>query len=161
MQIRQPSFSKNFELVTPLARGDLARYTQANSLPGTPWEGPSIFDETLGPIDAVSLIQSTFKLEPPGIGNLELIAQGAGTALSLLVRIAWSGSGSRWCWMSVRKEEDVFFEDLSGQILQDDELARLLTFPNVLITAHQAFLTYEAMAEIARGWRRSNSRSSQ
>jgi lactate dehydrogenase-like 2-hydroxyacid dehydrogenase len=48
-----------------------------------------------------------------------------------------------------------------GQILQDDELARLLTFPNVLITAHQAFLTYEAMAEIARGWRRSNSRSSQ
>ena len=34
-------------------------------------------------------------------------------------------------------------------------------FPNVLITAHQAFLTYEAMAEIARGWRRSNSRSSQ
>ncbi|MGB7792321.1 MAG: hypothetical protein WBL39_14025, partial [Terrimicrobiaceae bacterium] len=73
----------------------------------------------------------------------------------------WSGSGSRWCWMSVRKEEDVFFEDLSGQILQDDELARLLTFPNVLITAHQAFLTYEAMAEIARGWRRSNSRSSQ
>jgi D-lactate dehydrogenase len=44
----------------------------------------------------------------------------------------------------------VFFEDLSGQILHDDELARLLTFPNVLITAHQAFLTREALAEIAR-----------
>ncbi len=41
------------------------------------------------------------------------------------------------------------FEDLSGQILQDD-LARLLTFPNVLITAHQAFLTHEALGEIAR-----------
>ena len=48
------------------------------------------------------------------------------------------------------EEEGVFFEDLSGQILQDDELARLLTFPNVLITAHQAFLTEEALAEIAR-----------
>jgi D-lactate dehydrogenase len=48
------------------------------------------------------------------------------------------------------EEEGVFFEDLSGQILHDDELARLLTFPNVLITAHQAFLTQEALAEIAR-----------
>src|SRR5262249_33301260 len=48
------------------------------------------------------------------------------------------------------EEEGVFFEDLSGQILHDDDLARLLTFPNVLITAHQAFLTTEALAEIAR-----------
>src|SRR3954468_15302569 len=48
------------------------------------------------------------------------------------------------------EEEGVFFEDLSGQILHDDELARLLTFPNVLITAHQAFLTREALAEIGR-----------
>ncbi len=48
------------------------------------------------------------------------------------------------------EEEGVFFEDLSGQILHDDDLARLLTFPNVLITAHQAFLTREALAEIGR-----------
>jgi D-lactate dehydrogenase len=48
------------------------------------------------------------------------------------------------------EEEGVFFEDLSGQVLQDDELARLLTFPNVLITAHQAFLTKEALNEISR-----------
>jgi D-lactate dehydrogenase len=48
------------------------------------------------------------------------------------------------------EEEGVFFEDLSGQVLQDDDLARLLTFPNVLITAHQAFLTREALAAIAR-----------
>jgi D-lactate dehydrogenase len=48
------------------------------------------------------------------------------------------------------EEEGVFFEDLSGQVLQDDELSRLLTFPNVLITAHQAFLTREALGEIAR-----------
>jgi len=48
------------------------------------------------------------------------------------------------------EEEGLFFQDLSGQVLQDDELSRLLTFPNVLITAHQAFLTHEALTEIAR-----------
>ena len=48
------------------------------------------------------------------------------------------------------EEEGIFFEDHSGEILQDDELSRLLTFPNVLITAHQAFLTHEALSEIAR-----------
>ena len=35
-------------------------------------------------------------------------------------------------------------------VLQDDELARLLSFPNVLVTAHQAFLTQEALKEISR-----------
>jgi D-lactate dehydrogenase len=48
------------------------------------------------------------------------------------------------------EEEGIFFEDLSSDVLQDDDLARLLTFPNVLITSHQAFLTAEALAEIAR-----------
>ena len=48
------------------------------------------------------------------------------------------------------EEEGVFFEDLSGQVLQDDELSRLLSFPNVLVTSHQAFLTHEALSEIAK-----------
>ncbi len=48
------------------------------------------------------------------------------------------------------EEAGVFFEDLSGTVLADDELSRLLTFPNVLITSHQAFLTHEALSEIAR-----------
>lgn len=47
------------------------------------------------------------------------------------------------------EEEGVFFQDLSGQILNDDLLARLLTFPNVIITSHQAFLTHEALHNIA------------
>ncbi len=47
------------------------------------------------------------------------------------------------------EEENVFFRDLSDQVLQDDTLARLLTFPNVLITAHQGFLTREALQAIA------------
>ncbi|HSH09244.1 MAG TPA: 2-hydroxyacid dehydrogenase [Oceanipulchritudo sp.] len=47
------------------------------------------------------------------------------------------------------EEEGVFFEDLSGTIIQDDELIRLIGFPNVLVTAHQAFLTREALQCIA------------
>lgn len=47
------------------------------------------------------------------------------------------------------EEEGVFFHDFSGKIISDDVLARLLTFPNVLITGHQAFLTYEALNNIA------------
>lgn len=47
------------------------------------------------------------------------------------------------------EEAGVFFQDLSGHVLQDDVLARLLTFPNVIVTSHQAFLTREALANIA------------
>ena len=47
------------------------------------------------------------------------------------------------------EEGDLFFEDLSQHVIQDDVFARLLTFPNVLITGHQAFFTEEAMAAIA------------
>lgn len=48
------------------------------------------------------------------------------------------------------EEEEVFFHDLSDKILKDDVLARLLTFPNVIITSHQAFLTKEALSNIAQ-----------
>ncbi len=47
------------------------------------------------------------------------------------------------------EEADLFFEDLSDQVIQDDRFVRLLTFPNVLITAHQAFFTHEAISNIA------------
>lgn len=47
------------------------------------------------------------------------------------------------------EEADLFFEDLSGHGIQDDVFARLLTFPNVLITGHQAFFTREALGKIA------------
>jgi len=47
------------------------------------------------------------------------------------------------------EEEGLFFRDLSTHVLQDDVLARLLTFPNVLITSHQAFLPREALDNIA------------
>jgi len=47
------------------------------------------------------------------------------------------------------EEEQIFFEDRSGLILGDDVFARLLTFPNVIITGHQAFFTREALVNIA------------
>jgi len=47
------------------------------------------------------------------------------------------------------QEEKLFFRDRSEEILQDDQIARLMTFPNVLITAHQAFFTKEALGQIA------------
>jgi D-lactate dehydrogenase len=47
------------------------------------------------------------------------------------------------------EEEEIFFEDRSGLILGDDVFARLLTFPNVIITGHQAFFTREALLNIA------------
>lgn len=48
------------------------------------------------------------------------------------------------------EEADLFFEDLSEQVILDDTFSRLLTFPNVLITAHQAFFTRDAVENIAR-----------
>ena len=47
------------------------------------------------------------------------------------------------------EESELFFEDLSGEVIQDDTFVRLQTFPNVLITAHQAFFTKEAVDNIA------------
>ena len=48
------------------------------------------------------------------------------------------------------EEANLFFEDYSNDMLMDDVFARLLTFPNVVVTGHQAFFTREALQAIAR-----------
>lgn len=53
------------------------------------------------------------------------------------------------CLDVYEEESELFFEDNSGRIVQDDILARLISMPNVLITSHQAFLTREALGNIA------------
>ena len=53
------------------------------------------------------------------------------------------------CLDVYEEESDVFFEDFSGHIIDDDNLARLISMPNVLVTSHQAFLTEEALNNIA------------
>ncbi len=53
------------------------------------------------------------------------------------------------CLDVYEEEADLFFEDKSGHILEDDVLARLISMPNVIVTSHQAFLTEEALENIA------------
>jgi len=53
------------------------------------------------------------------------------------------------CLDVYEEESDLFFEDNSGHILEDDTLARLISMPNVIVTSHQAFLTEEALMNIA------------
>lgn len=48
------------------------------------------------------------------------------------------------------EEETLFFQDLSAEVIQDDVFMRLLTFPNVVVTAHQGFFTREALGNIAQ-----------
>ena len=93
--------------------------------------------------------RETLELMKPG-AILINVSRGALIDTKALIEALKSGRLGGVALDVYEEEEGIFFEDLSGQILQDDELARLLTFPNVLITAHQAFLTQEALAEIAR-----------
>lgn len=53
------------------------------------------------------------------------------------------------CLDVYEEESELFFEDFSGHIVEDDTLARLISMPNVLVTSHQAFLTEEALDNIA------------
>ena len=53
------------------------------------------------------------------------------------------------CLDVYEEESDVFFHDFSGHIIADDTLARLISMPNVIVTSHQAFLTQEALSNIA------------
>ena len=54
------------------------------------------------------------------------------------------------CLDVYEEESELFFEDFSGHIIEDDVLARLISMPNVIVTSHQAFLTEEALANIAQ-----------
>ena len=69
-------------------------------------------------------------------------------AEALLNRIKSRKVGAA-CLDVYEEESDLFFEDYSGHILDDDTLARLISMPNVIVTSHQAFLTEEALSNIA------------
>ena len=60
-----------------------------------------------------------------------------------------SGKVGAACLDVYEEEGEVFYEDLSGHIMQDDKLVRLIAMPNVIVTSHQAFLTREALDNIA------------
>ena len=80
-----------------------------------------------------------------------LINTSRGAVIDTVALIAGLKSGRiGHVGLDVYEEEgDLFFENLSDEVIQDDVFARLLTFPNVLITGHQAFFTAEALRAIA------------
>ena len=84
-------------------------------------------------------------------GGVMLINTSRGAVIETKAVIDGLKSGAiGYLGLDVYEEEgDLFFEDLSEHIIQDDVFARLLTFPNVLVTGHQAFFTEEAMQAIA------------
>ena len=95
------------------------------------------------------ICRETIELMKPGVILIN-VSRGALIDTTALIEGLKSGRLGGVGLDVYEEEEGIFFEDRSSQVLQDDELARLLTFPNVLITAHQAFLTREALGDIAR-----------
>lgn len=93
--------------------------------------------------------RETIDCMKPGV-ILVNVSRGALIDTSALIDALKSGRIGGVALDVYEEEEGIFFEDLSCEVLQDDVLARLLTFPNVLVTAHQAFLTHEALGDIAR-----------
>lgn len=93
--------------------------------------------------------QKTLAIMKPGAFLINT-SRGKLVDTTSLIEALKSGSLGGVALDVYEEEEGVFFEDLSNQTLEDDDLARLLTFPNVLVTAHQAFFTKEALGEIAR-----------
>ncbi|MEH6691526.1 MAG: 2-hydroxyacid dehydrogenase [Pseudorhizobium pelagicum] len=99
--------------------------------------------------DTYHMIRSdTLPLLKPGV---MLINTSRGAVIDAHAAIAGLKDGTIGSLgLDVYEEEaDLFFEDLSNEMLRDDVFARLLTFPNVLITGHQAFFTHEALEAIA------------
>ena len=94
-------------------------------------------------LDAASLA----RLRPGAI--LVNTSRGALIDTAALIDRLRNGLLGGVCLDVYEEEAGVFYQDLSNEILEDDALARLLTFPNVLITSHMGFLTREALREIA------------
>ncbi|MEM0950733.1 MAG: 2-hydroxyacid dehydrogenase [Cyanobacteria bacterium P01_H01_bin.74] len=102
-----------------------------------------LFKETYHMINADSLC-----LMKPGVMIINTSRGGLIDTAALIQGLKNKTIGS--VGLDVYEEEDsLFFEDLSGTIIDDDIFTRLVTFPNVLITGHQAFLTENALKNIA------------
>jgi D-lactate dehydrogenase len=93
--------------------------------------------------------QKSIETMKPGI---MIVNTGRGKLIDTKALIAGLKSGRiSSAGLDVYEEEsDYFFEDFSSSMINDDVLARLLTFPNVLVTSHQGFFTQEALTNIAQ-----------
>ena len=129
-----------------LDNGDTIRYVELSEL----FEKSDIIslhcpltEDTYHLIDADSL-----KLCKRGVVLLNTSRGALVDAEALLEGIKSRHVGAA-CLDVYEEEGDLFFEDKSGHILEDDTLARLISMPNVIVTSHQAFLTEEALENIA------------
>ena len=100
-------------------------------------------DETHHIIDANALAQCK-----SGVVLLNT-SRGALVDADALLQAIKSRKVGAACLDVYEEESDLFFEDNSGHIMEDDTLARLISMPNVIVTSHQAFLTKEALENIA------------
>ncbi len=90
----------------------------------------------------------TFALLPPGAFVINT-SRGALIDTEAAVAAVKSGRLGGLALDVYEEEAELFFEDHSSDIIQDDTFMRLLSFPNVLVTSHQAFFTREAMQNIS------------
>lgn len=118
------------------------------------------FDELISTADIISLhcpltMDTRHLIDGPTIARMKsgvmLINTSRGAVLDTRAIIRGLKKGAiGYLGLDVYEEEEsLFFEDMSNRLLLDDVFARLLTFPNVLITGHQGFFTREAMEAIA------------
>jgi D-lactate dehydrogenase len=132
---------RNEDLVTAGARyvdqGELFASSEIVTLhcPLTPWTQHMINSDTLSEMKRGAMLINT--------------SRGALIDTAAVIEALKSGQLG-YLGLDVYEEEaDLFFRDLSEQVIVDDVFSRLLTFPNVLITGHQAFFTNEALTAIA------------
>ena len=93
--------------------------------------------------------EKTLALAKPGF-LLVNTGRGALVDTRALIDALKSGKMGGVAMDVYEQEGDLFFEDLSNEVVKDDVFQRLLTFPNVIVTGHQAFFTREALAAIAQ-----------
>lgn len=129
-----------------LDNGDTIRYTSLDEL----FRSSDIIslhcpltDDTYHVIDETSLEKCK-----QGVVLLNTSRGALVDAEALLAAIKSRKVGAA-CLDVYEEESDFFFEDRSGHIMEDDTLARLISMPNVLVTSHQAFLTEDALENIA------------
>lgn len=92
--------------------------------------------------------QQTINLMKPGVVLINTSRGGLINTVDVIEGLKTKQIGAL-CIDVYEQEEKLFFKDLSTNIILDDNIQRLMSFPNVLITAHQAFFTEEALKEIA------------
>ncbi len=102
----------------------------------------------LTPENKYIINKKTLSMMKPGVHIINTSRGGLIETEALVEHLKNGHVGA--CALDVYEEEDrFFFEDFSSTFIDDDTLARLLTFPNVIISSHQAFFTHEALLDIA------------